>query len=287
MSRTATPSVGPLSSYAISSTLVRTRLRTAGWFMARRSGLGLAGALLLLALAQVIFGRASLGSWRGGVGIELLLGDRHHAAVLAHLDHLEALRRILEHPVLALELGSDALDRALDPERPVAADAMKRLFLFEHAGARRRGAEIELRPQGDHFLRARGLAQPALHAGVFRKAQLRALRIVAERAGRAGRHAGEAERAALHIDLDRAEGRARRQCDHVDGRRRGALKLAQRQPYDVTLRSNGHEAGGTRRALWVLDRAQGIGEGIGVVSFDRRHTHAAEAEPGEDRLGEV
>src|SRR6266478_3288620 len=158
MSRTAMPSVGPLSSYAMSSTLVRTRLRTARWFMACRSGLGLAGALLLLALAQVIFGRASLGSWRGGVGIELLLGDRYHPAVLAHLDHLEALRRIPEHPVLALELGGNALDRALDPERLVAADAMKRLFLFEHAGARGRGAEIELRRERDHLLWASGLA---------------------------------------------------------------------------------------------------------------------------------
>src|SRR6516225_11297408 len=249
MSRTATPSAGPLSSYAISSALVRTRLRTAGWFMACRSGLALAGALLLLALAQVIFGRASLGSRRGGVGIELLLGDRHHSAVLAHLDHVEALRGILEHPVLALELGGDALDRAFDPERLVAADAMERLFLFEHAGARGRGAEIELRPERDYFLRARGLAQPALHAGVFRKTQLRPLRIVAARAGRAGRHAGEAQRAALHIDLDRAEGRARGQRDHVDGRRRGALKLAQREPHDVSLRSHGQEAGGTRRAL--------------------------------------
>src|SRR5215467_15673298 len=167
MSRTATPSVGPLSSYAISSTLVRTRLKTAGWFMARRSGLGLAGALLLLALAQIIFGRARLGSWRGTVRIELLLGDRHHPAVLAHLDNIEALRRVLVHPVLALELGGDALDRALDAERLVAADAMERLFLFKHAGARGRGAEIKLRPERNHFLRASGLAQPALHAGVF------------------------------------------------------------------------------------------------------------------------
>src|SRR5215471_5521281 len=158
MSRTAMPSVGPFSSYAMSSTLVRTRLRTARWFMVCRSGLGLVGALLLLALAQVIFGRARLGSWRGTVRIEPLLGDRHHPAVLAHLDHVEALRGILEHPVLALELGGDALDRALDPERLVAANAVKWLFLFKHAGARGRGAEIELRSQRNHLLRAGGLA---------------------------------------------------------------------------------------------------------------------------------
>src|SRR5258708_12961796 len=157
--------------------VVRTRLRTARWLMACRSGLGLAGALLLLALAQVIFGRASLGSWRGGVGIELLLGDRHDPAVLAHLDHVEALRGILEHPVLALELGGDALDRAFDPERLVAADAVERLFLFKHACARRRGAEIEPRPQADHLLRAIRLAQPPLPAAVFGKAQHHPLRI--------------------------------------------------------------------------------------------------------------
>src|SRR5262249_31192912 len=132
--------------------------------MARRSGLGLAGALLLLALAQVIFSRASLGSWRGGVGVGSVLRGGPPPAVLAPLDHIVALRGILEHPVLALELGGDALDRAFDPERLVAADAMERLFLFKHAGVRGRGAEIELRTQRDHFLRACGLAQPALHA---------------------------------------------------------------------------------------------------------------------------
>src|SRR5262249_56508220 len=93
--------------------------------MTCRSALGLAGALLLLALAQVIFSRARLGSWRGGVGIEPLLGDRHHSAVLAHLDHVEALRGILEHPVLALELCGDAPDPALYPGRLVVANAVE------------------------------------------------------------------------------------------------------------------------------------------------------------------
>src|SRR5260370_463170 len=69
MSRTATPSVGPLSSYAMSSTLVRTRLRTARWLIACRSGLGLGCAVLLLPLARVIFGPARLRAWRGGVGV--------------------------------------------------------------------------------------------------------------------------------------------------------------------------------------------------------------------------
>src|SRR5262245_17960086 len=188
--------------------------------------LRLALALLLLALAQIIFSRASLRARRGAVGIELLLGDRDHAAVLAHLDHVEALRRILEHPMLAFELGGDALDRALDAERLAAADAVERLLLLKHARGCGGGAEIELRGERDHLLRAGGLAQLALHAGVLGEAQHRPLRVVDERAGRAGRYAGEAERAALDVHVDLAERRACGQRDHVDRRRRGSLQLA-------------------------------------------------------------
>src|SRR4029079_1077566 len=190
--------------------------------MPRRSRLGLAGALLLFALAQIIFGGARLRARRSTVGIELLLSDGHYPAVLAHLDHVEALCGILKHPVLAVEFRDHALDRALDPERLVATDAVERLLLLEHARTRGGGAEIELRPQRDHLLRARRLAQPALHAGIFGEAQHRPLGIVAERAGGAGRHAGTGERAPLDIDAHRAEGRARGQRDDVNWSRRGA-----------------------------------------------------------------
>ena len=80
----------------------------------------------------------------------------------------------------------------------------------------------------DHLFRARRLAQSALHAGVFGEPQRRALRIVAERAGRAGGNAGEAERAAFDIDRDGAEWRAGRQRDHVGRRGRGVVQFAQR-----------------------------------------------------------
>src|SRR5712692_5153166 len=113
--------------------------------MLRRSRLRFVGPLLLLALAQVVLSGAHLRPRRGAVGIEFLLGDRDHAAILAHLDHVEALRGILEHPVLAFELGGDALDRALDAERLAAADAVERLFLLQYARGRGGGAEIELR----------------------------------------------------------------------------------------------------------------------------------------------
>src|SRR5262249_60517104 len=100
------------------------------------------------------------------------------------------------------------LDRALDAERLAAPHAVERLLLLEHARLGGGGAEIELRAKRDHLLRTGRLAQPALHASVLGEAQHRPLPIVAQRAGRAGRPAGETQRAALDLDLDRAEWRA-------------------------------------------------------------------------------
>ena len=148
------------------------------------------------------------------------------------------------------------------------------------------GAEVELRRERDHLLRAGRLAQPALHAGVLGEAQHRPLGIVDERAGRAGRHAGEAERAALDVELDRAERRARGQRDDVDRRRRRALQLAQRQAQHVALGADRQEARRTRRGCAGVDRAQRLAERIGIVGLDRRDAARAEAEAGEDRLGQ-
>ena len=95
-------------------------------------------------------------------------------------------------------------------------------LLFEHAGSRRGGAKIDLRLERDDFFRTGGLAQAALHASILGKAQHRLLGIVAERPGRAGRDAGKAQRAARHIEPNRAERRPRRQRQHGDGRGRQA-----------------------------------------------------------------
>src|ERR1043166_265084 len=67
---------------------------------------------LALALAQIILAGAH-GRARRCVGVEGVLGHRDHAAVLAHFEHVEPAVRTGEHPVLAFELGGDALDRAL------------------------------------------------------------------------------------------------------------------------------------------------------------------------------
>src|SRR5262249_14069810 len=115
--------------------------------------LGFAFPLPRRAFAQIILRRARLRARRAGLRVALLLGDRDHAAVLAHLDHVEALRRVLKHPVLAFELGGDALDRAFHAERLAAADAQERLLLLEHARVRGSGAEVELRRERDHLFR--------------------------------------------------------------------------------------------------------------------------------------
>src|SRR5207247_6531076 len=213
---------------------------------------------LFLALAQIILRRASLGPRWLAIGVELLLRDRHNPAVLTHFDQVEALRGILEHPMLAIELGGDALNRALDPERLIAADATERFLLFEHAGGGSRGAEIELRRKRGDLLRTICFAQSALHARIFRTAQHRPLAVVATRPGRAGRHAGEAERTAIDIDLDRAEGRTRGQPDNVDRSGRRALQFAQCEAHDVALASRGQEGRWTPRAFTLFDRLQRI-----------------------------
>src|SRR5262249_44284458 len=129
-------------------------------------------------------------------------------------------------------------------------------------------------------------AEAALHAGVLGEPQQRLLRIVAERAGRTGRDAGKAERAARNIDLDGAERRARRQRDHVDGRGRGALQLAQREPQELSAGAKRLETCGPWRAFSLRDGAQSVAERVGIVGLDGREAICPEPEAGEDRFRE-
>ena len=177
-------------------------------------------------------------------------------AVVAHLDDVEALGRAFVHPVLAFELGGHALDGALHAERLAAADAAERLFLLEDARAAACGAEIELRSQRDDLLGAGRLAQPALHAGVLGEAQHRPLRIIAQRAGRAGRHAGQAQGAAGDVDLDRPKGAARGAARHL--RRAGAARCnsLQREAQHAAFFAERLEACRTRRGRQRGERAQ-------------------------------
>src|SRR6185437_447325 len=113
-----------------------------------------------------------------------------HAAVGTHFDDVQPLLEPLVHPVLAIELGRHAFDRAFDAKRLAATDAEEWFFLLDDPARFRGGAEIDLWFKADYFFGTRCLAQAALHAGIFGKAQHRTLRIVRQRAGRAGGNAG-------------------------------------------------------------------------------------------------
>ena len=123
-----------------------------------------------------------------------------------------------------------------------------------------------------------------MHAGVFGKAQQRPLRIVEQRAGRAGGYAGEAERAALDVDLDLAERRARGERNDIDWSRRRACQLAQGEPHDLALAAERMKARRARRAVFDGDGAKRVAERVRIIGLDRRHARSGKAKPGQDRL---
>src|SRR6476646_9011054 len=78
--------------------------------------------------AQIIVGRSRRRAlWYAGKRVELLLAHGDHAAIRAHSDRIEPLVSGGIHPVPALELRRDLLNRALHAKRLVAADAKRRL----------------------------------------------------------------------------------------------------------------------------------------------------------------
>src|SRR5690348_1565794 len=119
--------------------------------------------------------------------------------------------------MLACELRDDAFDRTPRAEWLTAIDAVKRRLLLEHDGIGPASREIEPWCQADDFLGAGGLAQSTLDARVFLEAQLRHVRIVDQRARRAGADAGETQSAAVDSDFDGAKRCARRQRQDVAG----------------------------------------------------------------------
>ena len=209
------------------------------------------------------------------MGIEGLFAYHRDAAILAHLDDVEAARRILVHPVPAFELGGDALYRAFDAKRLAAADAGERLLLLEHPRCNGCIAKGEARYEGDDFFWAGRFAQTALHAGIFGKTQQRPIRVIRQRAGRAYGHAGKAEGATLGVDLDGAERCPSRQPDDIDGGGSRMMEFAQREPQHISLAADREEAGGTGNRLYTFDR-EGLPQNKWIVGLDRREGLARE-----------
>src|SRR5207302_1797252 len=154
--------------------------------LSRGAGEGLMAPLGFLALAQVVVGGARQRARWAGERLRLLALELHDdSAIGAHL-HQPHPVLALEHRMFAGELFDDPVDRALDPERLAAIDAMEGRLFLQHNRAERGGREIEPGHQAYDLLGAGGPAQPALHAGRLVEAQLRGLRVVGQRAGRAG-----------------------------------------------------------------------------------------------------
>ena len=161
------------------------------------------------ALAQIVLGRARVGPRRRAVGIEVLLGHRDHAAVLAHLDDVEALRRVLNIQCLPSSLAVTRSIVLFTPNGlPQRMQQNGSSCLITRADA------VAARKSSCGFSLMTFSGQVALHSPHCTQASS-AKRSVgfsgsSQRAGRAGRDAGQAQRAAFDIDLDRAEWRAGR-----------------------------------------------------------------------------
>jgi len=158
--------------------------------------------------AEIVVGRAharAVRSREGGAGLGAELGL--HTAVVAHLDqaHIVGVR---EERVVVLELRDDALDRGFHAEELAALDAGEGLFGLLDLAAEGLVRQLELGAEFDRGLGADIRADAALDAGFLAEAELRAVRIVHERAGGAEARAGEAEGAGAFVHDDRAVGGA-------------------------------------------------------------------------------
>ena len=101
-------------------------------------------SLLALAFAQIILGRAYTRPRRRAKWIEVVFNHCANTAVGAHLDDIEAFHGVFEHPVLAFELGDDALYRTFGAKRFAAANAKERLLLLDNSARGSGCSEVDL-----------------------------------------------------------------------------------------------------------------------------------------------
>ena len=106
--------------------------------------------------------------------------------------------------------------------------------------------KVELRHEIDDLFRAGRHADAALQAGILAEQQLRCVRIVLQRACRAGADAGQADGAVVGVDLDPSIGctfgKRDRRVTHI----LGAGKAAHRQTRDAARAANRAERRGLR-----------------------------------------
>ena len=130
----------------------------------------------------------------------------------------------------------------------------------------------------DDLFRTGRFAKSALHAQAFGEAQHRAVGIVRQRPRRAGGDTGMAERAALDIEIDAAERRARRQRHDIDRRGRGKMEFAKCGLEHAAFGAARDEAGGLLRRDANRRRIEHGAQLVGIVGLDDPHQACAEAE---------
>ena len=185
--------------------------------------------------------------------------------------------------MLAGKLLADPVDGLLDPERLAAADAVERQGLVEHLRAAQAVGEVETGFQGNHALGAGDLAEATLHAGLFIEAEPGPLLLVQQSVGRAGGNAGQAERAAAGIDLDRAEGGAFRQRQELHRVRRVAMQLVECQAHLAALSADWKEAAEGHGAA-IGQAVELTFHGVRVLVFDDLQPATAVAQTLQYRL---
>ena len=137
---------------------------------------------------------------------------RIDTATVTHLDH-PGRGGVGKHRMIASQFFHDLLDGRFNAEQGTTLNAGKGLFFIEGFLGEGRIGQVELGCQRNRLFRAHVGTKPALQAGVFLKAQLRQIRIVAKRAGGAKRHTGQTQRAGVGIHQNRAIRRAHGQGD--------------------------------------------------------------------------
>ena len=93
-----------------------------------------------------------------------------------------------------------------------------------------------------------------------------------------------AQRAAVDIQLHRAEGRARRQRHDIDRRGGGKVKLAERRFEYTAFRAARHEAGGLLRGDATRRGIEHRAQLVRIVGLDDLDGAGTEAERGNDPI---
>ena len=179
------------------------------------------------------------------------------------------------------------------PKGFAALDAVEGLGLVQHTQRLARLAAVR-QPQARLELQrvfGAGLdAQPALHAVLLDEAQLRPVGVVGQRAGRAGAHARQAQRALLRVDHQAAPGRARRRqrqrLGQPAGQRRHRQQMVERQLQRAAflgLRHGLGRAGHAHRRRSAQRQVQRR-QVARVAHVDRAQMRAAETQAGHQRL---